>query len=81
MNVTARRGEFMLNPQGRAALGDQTLERANAGMGGGSQNVIAVSVYKHTRQVDRWKRDGLDAGDPIARAITAGRLVGHRSNR
>ena len=81
MNVTARRGEFVMNPQGRAALGDQTLERANAGMGGGSQNVIAVSVYKHTRQVDRWKRDGLDAGDPIARAITAGRLVGHRSNR
>ena len=81
MNVTARRGEFVMNPQGRAALGDQTLERANAGMGGGGQNVIAVSVYKHTRQVDRWKRDGLDAGDPIARAITAGRLVGHRSNR
>jgi hypothetical protein len=81
MSVTARRGEFVMNPQGRAALGDQTLERANAGMGGGSQNVIAVSVYKHTRQVDRWKRDGLDAGDPIARAITAGRLVGHRSNR
>ena len=81
MSITARRNEYMVNPTGRTMLGDDALSKANAGMaptsGGGS--VVAVSVYKHTRQVDRWKTDGLLAGDPIAKAINAGRLVGHRA--
>ena len=81
MTATLRDREFVSNPTGRQMLGDQTLERANAGMSPRGGEVVAVSVYKHTRQVDRWKRDGLSAGDPISRAITAGRLVGHRSNR
>lgn len=80
--AVVRAREFVLNPTGREMMGDDALERANAGQsprGGGE--VVAVSVYKHTRQVDRWKRDGLNAGDPIARAIDRGRLVGLRSNR
>lgn len=83
MSITARRGEYMVNPAGRAILGDDTLRAANAGKntgtGGGGGNVYAVSVYKHTRQVDRWKTDGLLAGDPISKAIQAGKLVGHRT--
>jgi hypothetical protein len=80
MSITARRGEYMLNPTGRQEIGDQRLRDANAGKGGGGGGqVIAVSVYKHTRQVDTWKRDGLLAGDPIGRAISKGKLVGHRS--
>lgn len=82
LTATVRRSEFVLNPTGRDMLGDSQLHRANAGQSmGGGQDVIAVSVYKHTRQVDRWKRDGLSSGDPISRAIQRGRLVGHRSNR
>ena len=82
LTATVRRSEFVLNPTGRDMMGDGALHRANAGQSsGGGQNVIAVSVYKHTRQVDRWKRDGLSSGDPISRAIQRGQLVGHRSNR
>lgn len=81
MNVTARGGEWMLNPVGRRMYGDEDLRRANAGQSPGGREVIAVSVYKHTRQVDRWKSDGLAAGDPIYRAIQEGKLVGHRSDR
>lgn len=82
LTATVRRSEFVLNPTGRDMVGDGALHRANAGQSSGTtQNVIAVSVYKHTRQVDRWKRDGLSSGDPISRAIQRGQLVGHRSNR
>jgi len=81
LTATVRRSEFVLNPTGRGMMGDGALHRANAGQSGGSGQVVAVSVYKHTRQVDRWKRDGLFSGDPISRAIQRGRLVGHRSNR
>lgn len=82
MSITARKGEYMVNPTGRSVLGDQTLRDANSGKSSsGGGNVYAVSVYKHTRQVDRWKKDGLLAGDPISKAITEGKLVGHRSNR
>lgn len=80
LSVTARKGEYMVNPQGRSVLGDETLRRANAGQSSQSA-VYAVSVYRHTRQVDKWKEDGLAAGDPISRAINEGKLVGHRSNR
>ena len=80
MSITARKKEYMLNPQGRAMYGDDALDRANAGISP-QPAVYAVSVYKHTRQVDRWKSDGLAAGDPIARAIQEGKIVGHRSNR
>jgi len=82
LTATVRRSEFVLNPTGRGMMGDGALHRANAGQSGGpSGQVVAVSVYKHTRQVDRWKRDGLFSGDPISRAIQRGKLVGHRSNR
>jgi len=81
VQAVVRQREFVLNPTGREMMGDADLTRANAGQSPRGGDVVAVSVYKHTRQVDRWKRDGLNAGDPIARAIDRGRLVGHRSNR
>lgn len=79
MGITARRHEFMLNPTGRTTIGDDAAHRANAGVSPGGGEVIAVSVYRHTRQVERWKADGLLAGDPIALSIAAGKMVGHRS--
>lgn len=80
MSITARDNEYMLNPTGRSMIGDEELGKANAGMRSSSTpSVYAVSVYKHTRQVDRWKSDGLLQGDPISKAIQEGKLVGHRS--
>jgi hypothetical protein len=76
-----RRGEFTLTPTGRQSIGDQQLSRANAGVPPTAPQVVAVSVYRHDRQVNRWKEDGLQAGDPIARAIRGTAIVGHRSNR
>jgi hypothetical protein len=81
MNVTARSHEFMLNPTGRGMFGDEDLRRANAGVSPSGGTVVAVSVYRHTRQVQRWKADGLLMGDPISKAIAEGKQAGHRSNR
>lgn len=79
MGITARRNEFMLNPTGRSTIGDGPAHRANAGVSPSGGEVVSISVYRHTRQVETWKRDGLLAGDPIARAIASGKMVGHRA--
>jgi hypothetical protein len=60
--------------------GDDALGKANAGIAP-QATIISVSMYRHTRQVQRWKRDGLNAGDPIVTRIDAGRLLGHRTDR
>lgn len=78
VSAKLKRREFVLTETGRRAMGDDRLHAANAGAGGGGGEVVAVSVYKHSAVVDRWKKDGLRAGDPIARAIRRGRLVGLR---
>lgn len=81
VDITARDGEYMLNPTGRQLIGEQTLDRANAGQRPTGDRIVVVNQYKHNRMVDQWKEDGLSAGDPISKAIRTGKMVGHRSGR
>lgn len=80
--VSARllRSEYVMNTQGRSVMGDAALSKANAGISP-QPAVYAVSIYRHTRQIQRWKKDGLSAGDPIVQRIDAGRILGHRTDR
>jgi hypothetical protein len=77
------RNEFVITSTGRQTLGDDTLHKANAGQpsAAGGREVYVVNQYKHDIMVDRWKRDGLDQGDPIARRIQRGQRIGHRTVR
>lgn len=72
-------GEWVNSRQGRSVLGDETLRRADAGMAPQSQELVLVTVYEHTRQSRRYKRDGLLRNDPVQQAINAGRLLGQRA--
>lgn len=73
-------GEFVVNKQGVSAAGKDQLRDMNAGISP-QPAVYAVSIYRHTRQIQRWKKDGLSAGDPIVQRIDAGRILGHRTDR
>lgn len=74
------RDEWVSSRQGRSVLGDETLRRADAGMAPQSA-VYAVTVYRHTRQVDRYEQDRINAGNPYTKRIDSGRILGHRTDR
>lgn len=75
-SAVIRRGEAVLSPQGRRALGDDTIRAANAGMGSG-QTIMVQQVYRH-RVFDSFVSDNLRTRGPLARALGAGGRAGQR---
>lgn len=76
-SAVIRRGEAVLSPQGRRALGDDTIRAANAGMSSG-QTIVVQQVYRH-RVFDSFVQDNLRTRGPLARALGSGARVGQRS--
>jgi len=74
--ATVRRGEAVLSPQGRRAMGDDTIRAANAGMGSG-QTIMVQQVYRH-RVFDSFVADNLRTRGPLSRALGAGARAGQR---
>jgi hypothetical protein len=74
--ATVRRGEAVLSPAGRRAMGDDTIRQANAGMGGG-QVIMVQQVYRH-RVFDSFVRDNLRTRGPLSQALGAGSRAGQR---
>ena len=75
--ATVRRGEAVLNPAGRRAMGDDAIRAANGGMGGG-QTIVVQQVYRH-RVFDSFVRDNLRTRGPLSQALGAGSRAGQRS--
>jgi hypothetical protein len=74
--ATVRRGEAVLSPAGRAAIGDDTIRAANAGMSGG-QTIVVQQVYRH-RVFDSFVRDNLRTRGPLSQALGSGSRAGQR---
>lgn len=75
--ATVRRGEAVLSPAGRRAMGDDAIRAANGGMGGG-QTIMVQQVYRH-RVFDSFVRDNLRTRGPLSQALGAGSRAGQRS--
>ena len=71
-----RNGEAVLNPMGRKALGDQTIQAANAGALNNGSGAVQI-VYKH-KAFDYFVRDHLKTNATLPRALQAGRRLGHK---
>lgn len=71
-----RNGEAVLNPMGRKALGDETIQAANAGALGHGSGAVQI-VYKH-KAFDYFVRDHLKTNATLPRALQAGRRLGHK---
>jgi hypothetical protein len=74
--ATVRRGEAVLSPAGRRAMGDDTIRAANAGMSGG-QTIVVQQVYRH-RVFDSFVRDNLRTRGPLSQALGSGSRAGQR---
>jgi hypothetical protein len=74
--ATVRRGEAVLNPAGRRAMGDDAIRAANGGMGGG-QVIMVQQVYRH-RVFDSFVADNLRTRGPLSRALGAGSRPGQQ---
>lgn len=72
--ATVRRGEAVLNPAGRRAMGDDAIRAANGGMGGG-QTIVVQQVYRH-RVFDSFVRDNLRTRGPLSQALGSGSRAG-----
>lgn len=75
-SAIVRRGEAVLSPAGRRAIGDSAIRDANAGIGG-SQTIIVAQVYRH-RVFDSFVTDNLRTRGPLARALGSGARAGQR---
>ena len=75
-SAIVRRGEAVLSPAGRAAIGDDTIRAANVGMGSG-QTIVVQQVYRH-RVFDSFVTDNLRTRGPLSRALGAGARAGQR---
>lgn len=77
MAATVRRGEAVLSPAGRAALGDSAINDLNAGvpMGGGGQAIQVV--YGH-KAFDYFVRSHLKTRMTLPRALGRGTRTGQR---
>jgi hypothetical protein len=69
-------GEAVLSRTGRNMIGDDQINRANAGMSQPVQ-VVAVQQYRH-RVFNEFVKDNLKIGSPISAAIRGTRTVGMR---
>lgn len=76
-SAIVRRGEAVLSPAGRAAIGDDTIRAANAGMGTAG-TIMVQQVYRH-RVFDSFVQDNLRTRGPLARALGTGARLGQRS--
>lgn len=75
-SAIVRRGEAVLSPAGRAAIGDDTIRAANAGMGTGG-TIVVQQVYRH-RVFDSFVTDNLRTRGPLSRALGSGARAGQR---
>ena len=75
-SAIVRRGEAVLSPAGRAAIGDDAIRAANGGMGGG-QTIVVQQVYRH-RVFDSFVRDNLRTRGPLSQALGSGNRAGQR---
>lgn len=78
--TTMHRDEAVLSRQGRRAIGDDAIRRANAGQSAAPVRVVAIHQYRH-ETFNRFIRDGLRMGGPLPQAINQGKILGHRTNR
>ncbi len=76
-SAIVRRGEAVLSPAGRAAIGDDAIRAANAGMGTAG-TIVVQQVYRH-RVFDSFVTDNLRTRGPLARALGSGARLGQRS--
>jgi hypothetical protein len=76
-SAIVRRGEAVLSPAGRAAIGDDAIRAANAGMGTGG-TIVVQQVYRH-RVFDSFVQDNLRTRGPLSRALGSGARLGQRS--
>jgi len=72
--ITAHAGEAILSRQGRAAMGDDAIQAANAGRMDGGPSMSQI-VYKH-RAFDYFVADHLQMDGALARTIRRGDRVG-----
>lgn len=79
-SATLTRSEAVLSPLGRQKMGDENIERANRGQSAGGDRIIVVERYRH-RVYNRFIRDNLRRGGPLADAFAADRNVGYRTDR
>ncbi len=77
MTATVRSGEAVLNPMGRARLGDQTIRALNAGTSDGSGGQAIQVVYGH-KAFDYFIRDHLRSRMTLPRALGKGTRTGQR---
>lgn len=75
-SAIVRRGEAVLSPAGRAAIGDDTIRAANAGTSSG-QTIVVQQVYRH-RVFDSFVRDNLRTRGHLSRALGSGSRAGQR---
>lgn len=80
VHAVLQTGEAVLSRTGRAALGDEAIQRANSGRDAAPPiRVIAETHYRH-QSFDRFITDNLLRGGPLAQAIgDTGEIPGHRS--
>lgn len=76
-SAIVRRGEAVLSPAGRAAIGDDAIRAANAGMSTGG-TIVVQQVYRH-RVFDSFVQDNLRTRGPLSRALGSGARLGQRS--
>ena len=80
MPINALRGEAVLSRQGRAVIGDETINQANAGASVGGGSTVIYQVYDR-RILDRVAVSTIRAGGRLDGYIRAQRTTpyGHRS--
>ena len=77
LNAKLRAGEAVSTPLGAEILGRGNIERANAGMSGGSGDRPGVFQYEH-RMFSRFIRDNVRMRGPISTGLNRGKHTGHR---
>jgi hypothetical protein len=77
MSATVRRGEAVLSPAGRSALGDATINDLNAGVPMGANGQAIQVVYGH-KAFDYFIRSHLRSRMTLPRALGKGTRTGHR---